>query len=389
MATPALGFQNWYSTTLSTGITASETTIYLNSLPTPSEGYLVIEPDSVSNREIIYYTSKGANFVTLPSVGAGRGVGGTTAVSHSSGVTAQMNIVAEHLTAFQDGTAITDSIINPIKITGSSERIADYVASGGIWSGDAYASTRNASMTALVCYISGQRGTVAAVTARSFTASKDTYVDVLNTAGTFSLVYTEVTNNAASPALASNSLRLGIVVTGASNIAAAASINQGQADRVLPIASSIAYTTTDSLGNLIYNRVPQPVLIGYRQITGNFTTASASEVQITGLTCPVIVPANRRIKITVYSYFLGIASGTNSVTASIWDGTVGSGTNLQQGAVTASGAGQTVAPGNVVAIPPSPAAGLKTYNAGLKSSTGTATFGAAATAPGFIAVELV
>ena len=105
MATPNLGFQNFFTTTLASGITNTDTTIYLNSLPTPSEGYLVIEPDSSTNKEIIYYTSKGANFVTLPSVAAGRGVGGTTAVSHSSGVTAQMNVVAEHFEALQDGTA--------------------------------------------------------------------------------------------------------------------------------------------------------------------------------------------------------------------------------------------------------------------------------------------
>lgn len=105
MATPNLSFQNFFTTTLASGITASDTTIYLNSLPTGSEGYLVIEPDSATNKEIIYYTSKGANFVTLPSVAAGRGVGGTTAVSHSSGVTVQMNVVAEHFKALQDGTA--------------------------------------------------------------------------------------------------------------------------------------------------------------------------------------------------------------------------------------------------------------------------------------------
>lgn len=105
MATPNLSFQNFFTTTLSSGITNTDTTIYLNSLPTGNEGYLVIEPDSATNKEIIYYTSKGANFVTLPSVAAGRGVGGTTAVSHSSGVTVQMNVVAEHFKALQDGTA--------------------------------------------------------------------------------------------------------------------------------------------------------------------------------------------------------------------------------------------------------------------------------------------
>ena len=107
MATPNLGFQNFFSTTLSGSLTATDTTVYLNSVPTPSEGYLVIEPDSASNREIIYYTSKGANFVTLPSVAAGRGVGGTSAGAHSSGVAVQMNVTAEHFKALQDGTAIT------------------------------------------------------------------------------------------------------------------------------------------------------------------------------------------------------------------------------------------------------------------------------------------
>lgn len=104
--TANLGFQNWYSTTLSSGITASDTVIYLDSLPTPSEGFLVIEPDSTSNREIIFYNSKGANYVTVPTTGD-RGRGGTTATSHNSGATVQMNITAEHFTAIQDGTFFT------------------------------------------------------------------------------------------------------------------------------------------------------------------------------------------------------------------------------------------------------------------------------------------
>ena len=116
MATVSLGFDNFYTSTLSAGITASDTTIYLNALPTATEGYIVIEPDSSTQREIIYYTSKGANFVTLPSAAAGRGVGATTAQSHSSGVTAQMNVVAEHFEALQDGTAISNTAITAAKI---------------------------------------------------------------------------------------------------------------------------------------------------------------------------------------------------------------------------------------------------------------------------------
>src|SRR4051812_32880461 len=46
----------------------------------------------------------------------------------------------------------------------------DYVASGGVWSGDSYAVNKNASMTAMVLYINGRRISISAVTARVFTA---------------------------------------------------------------------------------------------------------------------------------------------------------------------------------------------------------------------------
>lgn len=177
--------------------------------------------------------------------------------------------------------------------------IFDYVISGGVWSGDAYASTRNASMTAITVYINSRSIAITAVTARTFTASKDTYIDVLdNLDGTGTLVYTEVANNAASPALASNSLRIGIVVTGATFIAAAASINQGQHNRILPIASSVNYSVTDSLGNLICPRDPARRVIGYREY-GSTQGSITTLVDLTGLTAvPVIVPSDRRIKLT-------------------------------------------------------------------------------------------
>jgi len=160
----------------------------------------------------------------------------------------------------------------------------DFVASGGVWSGDAYASTRNASMTALVCYINGQRGTVSAVTARSFTASKDTYIDVLNNSGTFSLVYTEVTNNADSPALAANSIRLAIVVTGASSIADQYSINQGRLSSntnnlYKPNTGAVwqspgAATIVDGNGYRIYPDDPQNRLVSGYARAGAAATGS-------------------------------------------------------------------------------------------------------------------
>ena len=175
----------------------------------------------------------------------------------------------------------------------NSEILFDFVVPGGaVLAGLGYGSTLTASLSAGVCYINGLRQTIAAVATRTYTASKDTYVDALyNASGVATIVYTEVANNAASPALAANSVRLGIVVSGA-NIAAAASINQGQLDRLLPIASSQPYQFTDSLGNIIYPTDPQRLTLGMRQITSN-QTMSTSLGDIPGLTAvPFIVPYN-------------------------------------------------------------------------------------------------
>lgn len=96
MPTSALSVQNFYETTLSSGISSSDTTIPLNTGPTVDEGYLIIEPENTTNREIIYFTSKSSNSVTCPSVGAGRGQDGTSAISHSSGATVRMVVNAQY-----------------------------------------------------------------------------------------------------------------------------------------------------------------------------------------------------------------------------------------------------------------------------------------------------
>jgi hypothetical protein len=201
-----------------------------------------------------------------------------------------------------------------------SETTFDFIASGCVWSGDAYASTRVASMTSGVVYINGKRLTVAAVVSRTFTASKDVYVDLLdNGDGTAIPVYTDATTNAASPALAANSIRCAIVVVGATNIAAATSINQGQESMVLPIASSVPYAVTDSLGNLICPRDPQRKILGAKRCTSAPTGTTIA--LITGLTCPILVPTARKVKITFSGGLTN--SGTNSQTVSIYDGTNG------------------------------------------------------------------
>lgn len=310
----------------------------------------------------------------------------TTIVNELNGNLSNANIATN---AAVDGSKIADTSIGASKFiasvnpeTRSSELTFDYVASGCVWSGDSYGSTRAASMTAGVIYITGKRITVSAVSARSFTASKDTYVDVDNT-GT--LTYTEVTNSAASPSLAANNIRLAIIVTGASSIAAAGSVNQGQEGRLLPIASSVPYAVTDSLGNLICPRDPQRRVLGYRIATTLQTATTIA--QATGLSCPVIVPANRKVKVTG---FCGKVYSTTSVgenVLSLWDGTVSSGTQIAAGESTPNAVSQ---PTNVIAEAiVTPTSSSKTYNVGYSASAGSGKFDAAATFPAFIKVELV
>jgi len=176
-------------------------------------------------------------------------------------------------------------------VTRDSEHFEyNHATSGLVITGDSYGVNRNASMSAGVVYINGRRISVSAVSGRTYTASRDTYVDILdNLDGTGTLVYTEVTNNNASPALAANSYRLGIVVTGASTIAAAASINQGSIDALLPIISSVPMAVCDSLGNLIACRTPNPDILCARINQAGQTTTSAAAVAVTGMTLPFIV----------------------------------------------------------------------------------------------------
>lgn len=264
----------------------------------------------------------------------------------------------------------------------------DYVFSGGVWSGDAYGSTRAASMTAAVVYIGGRRHTVALVTSRLFTASKDTYIDALsNGDGTATLVYTEVTNNAASPALAANSIRMGIIITGASNIANAGSVNQGQETKVLPIASSIPYSVTDSLGNLICPRDAQRKLLGYRQATANIgSLSSTTAAQIVGLSCPVIVPTGRKVIVTLHIP-AAVPSANSAFAGYLFDGTIGGG-GTQIASVACLLTNSSADSADIPGVPNTPSTNSKTYNAGYSISTGSLTLGASATSPLYIKVEL-
>lgn len=157
----------------------------------------------------------------------------------------------------------------------------DHVIEGCLWTGDNYGVNRNASMSAGIVMINGKIVTVDAVANRTFTASKDTYVDV-DEGG--AITYTEVANNAASPTLADSSIRLAIVVTGASTIANQYSINQGRLanntnNLYLPNTGAVwqspgSSTIVDGDGNRIYPTDPQNVLVSAFSRAASATTGS-------------------------------------------------------------------------------------------------------------------
>lgn len=271
--------------------------------------------------------------------------------------------------------------------------IFDHVISGCEITADAPGSTRLASMAVGWVWINGRRLLCTGSANRTYTASKDVYVDASdNGDGTVLLTFTDVNNNAASPALAANSVRLGIVVVGAGNIAAQTSVNQGQETMLLPIVSSVPYAVTDSLGNLICPRDPERRLLGNRQTSGtSFTTASATDVGITGLSAPVIIPPGRKIRATLHASAVYNNSSGCQARPTIWDGTVASGTQLQFG-TNLSGAGAIGANPANMTVPKTLAAGAHTINAGLRQvSGGTAQFEDTGDGNGvkFIMVELL
>lgn len=419
--------QNGFTTTLAATIASGATTVPLNSAAGYTNGQtvvFVVDPSDPTKKQTFTGIMDTAGVQVINVVWTAG-----TNQTHSGGATVVDYATATHISMVTKGllvqhsqagahTAVTaTSVTTTGNISSSagvisttaasslkdastplstyrSEMTINFVASGGVWSGDAYASTRNASMTALVCYVNGRRISIAAVTARAFTASKDTYVDVLdNGDGTGTLVYTEATNNAASPALASNSLRIAIIVTGAGNIAAAGSVNQGQETSILPIASSIPYAVTDSLGNLICNRNPNTTLLGYRQITANVTgVTSTSYVQITGLTCPVIIPAGRKIKVSARFERADNTISGKSPFVGIFDGDITIAANQVSEVLATCGSSFAIAPYTESTF--TPASSNKTYNVAVKVDGGSSIYYGTTTSgsgfsPAWIKVELV
>lgn len=259
-------------------------TQWVNTLTSPSVTTSLLD---ANNKTWLGVNPAGSSAVNYPNLG-----NSVTGSAITYGAAGSDSNISTNVTSKGSGK-VQDNGSNLIDFRSSFQ---NFIQTGGVW-------TQNAglvgSMTALTLWIAGIQYSVAAVASHTFGASVDTYIDY--TVGT-GITYTAVSNNAASPALAANSVRLSIVVTNGSAITF---INQGQTDTTLtnfgPTVSSNALTVSDSLGNRIYPTNPNGGLIGYRQITAPFTsTTTPGYVAVTGMSMPIQIPTGRSVDITVY-----------------------------------------------------------------------------------------
>jgi len=131
------------------------------------------------------------------------------------------------------------------------------------------------------------------------------------------------------------------------------------------------------------------ITLGYAQITTTISTTSTSFVAAPGLSKTVTIPdGGRNVEITVFVYALSnIIAGSISI-IDLWDGSVGTGTEIQRAQVTSSTNAAGVAV-TMVSFVSSPAAGSKTYSVGYRATANSTSINCGATFPAFILIKLV
>lgn len=300
-------------------------------------------------------------------------------------INANFTAIAQSIQSF-DGSQIAagtigassfNSTVNPV--TRDNLIIGDFVSSGCTWS---TVSGLQGTMSGGILFINGIMITSSGVVSHNFTASQDTYIDIDYNGNVY---YQGVSNNASSPSITANSIRIAIIITNGSAIT---SINQGSLAATAPVIASINLTVSDSLGNMIYPTNPSGGLLCYRQIISNVgSLTSTTGQQVAGLTAYIAAIPLRRMRIIAFCY-----DSTNTAAAvnqlQIWDGAVGSGTQLSASSAKNRNAGDNTGFLKTEAFISS-ASGFKTYNVGFLVSSGTAILDAATSAPAFISVEAI
>ncbi len=160
---------------------------------------------------------------------------------------------------------------------------------------------------------------------------------------------------------------------------------------VITTANSIGSGALQTNAILANNLAANAITLGYAPSTSPYgPTSVSSYTQVTGLTVNVTIPAGgRKVKITAFCGSVLVTAGPSDAYIGIWDGTVGSGTQLAE-THSVSGTANYPYPHTCVAVV-TPAAGSKTYNVGVKAGGAgtTVTIAATATTPTFILVEAI
>lgn len=101
-------FQNFFVTKLREACDATATTIYVETVPSITEGTLVLEYANSTKHEIIHFTGVSGYGLT----GCTRGLEGTTAQSHSAGTDVRQNLTAGMIDKIINGVITTENIAN-------------------------------------------------------------------------------------------------------------------------------------------------------------------------------------------------------------------------------------------------------------------------------------
>lgn len=93
-----MGYQNFFASRLASDAGASDTVLTLESVPSKTSGRLVLEARNPTQREIISYSGVAGSTIT----GVVRGLGGTSAKSHTKTALIEMNLTAEDVQDLYD-----------------------------------------------------------------------------------------------------------------------------------------------------------------------------------------------------------------------------------------------------------------------------------------------
>jgi len=307
--------------------------------------------------------------ITATSVASSGAVSGTTVTGSGAGEFA--GVTSTNTTAKFDDQSGNSVDIDPVRRNEGFQGF-DFIQTG---LNPSSASGLDVTIPAGTYYIGGKRYTYAGGT-KTLTASKDCYLDI-DTSGTVTAV--EVANGATSGmTLTANSVRFAKIVTGGASVS---SYNIG----------TTLSTCFDSLGNRIRRVDPFDKLLGYVEITSDFTTTTVgSDVDVTGLALKYIAPSvSRPVRVVFDAEYISSSSAANTgLSVKLYDTTASADIRIRTISNVATSYGQQAF--TEATYLPATAATRDVKVRVLQGGAGTFTVKAAsANARGYLKIELV